>query len=229
MPDPVNGNREPMMDACEQAHEAFLDALVTGHPEPGVAVPHLAVCPRCANEFSGLRQTWQALGALPEVTTGDPVRARLLKRIRRAVVWESLCTWSGWVPAALAATTGVGLSLALALLVPYSLVVWLCQQLLQLSGTHVGPYVVAGAVYGLPSAAGAWVWRRQRTAIGRVIGTLEASALFLAILVPVAAFQCREFGSAQQAAFVWGLAGGAVVFGLAGLGLARAPLVRARP
>ena len=112
---------------------------------------------------------------------------------------------------------------------PYPLVVSLCQQLLQRSEAHVGPYLVAGAAYGMPLAAGAWVWRR-RAAPGGVIGTLEASALFLAILVPVAAFQCREFGPAQQAAFVWGLAGGAVVFGLAGLGLTRlVPRVRTRP
>jgi hypothetical protein len=210
-----------MREVCEQARDAVLDALVMGHPEPEAAVPHLTACPCCATEFSGLRQTWQALGALPEVSPGDPVRARLLRRIRQAVIWETLGTRSAWVPAVLAATTGVGLSLGLAWLVPYSLVVWLCQQLLQLADTHAGPYVVAGAAYGLPSAAGAWVWRRQRPVIGRVIGTLEASALFLAILVPVAAFQCREFGSTQQAAFVWGLAGGAVVSGLAGLGLAR--------
>jgi hypothetical protein len=114
----------------------------------------------------------------------------------------------------------VGLSLGLALLVPYPLAVSLCQQLLERSEAHVGPYLVAGVAYGMPLAAGAWVWRR-RAGPGGVIGTLEASVLFLAILLPVTAFQCREFGPAQQAAFVWGLAGGALVFGLAGLGLAR--------
>lgn len=209
-----------MVESCEQASEALIDAVVTGQPEPEVAVRHLTACPRCADELAGLRRTWQALGALPEANPGDVVRTRLLRRLRRAVVWEALLTRNGWVPAALAAAVGVGLSLGLALLVPYPLVVSLCQQLLQRSEAHVGPYLVAGAAYGLPLAAGAWVWRR-RAVPGGVIGTLEASALFLAILVPVAAFQCREFGPVQQAAFLWGLAGGAVVFGLAGLGLTR--------
>jgi hypothetical protein len=217
------------MESCEQASEALVDAVVSGQPEPEAAVGHLTTCSRCANEFAGLRRTWQALGALPEANPGDVVRARLLRRVRRAAVWEVLCTWNGWGPAVVAAAVGAGLSLGLTLLVPYDLVVSLCQQLLQRSEAHVGPYLVAGAAYGLPLAAGAWVWRR-RAAPGGVIGTLEASVLFLAILVPIAALQCREFGPAQQAAFVWGLAGGAVIFGLAGLGLTRLVLrVRTRP
>ncbi len=217
-----------MMESCEQASEALVDAVVTGQPEPEAAVRHLTACPRCADELAGLRRTWQALGALPGANPGDVVRARLLRRIRRAAVREALVTRHGWVPAALVAAIGLTLSLGLAWAVPYSLLVSLCQQLLQRSEAHVGPYLVAGAAYGMPLAAGAWVWRRAGP--GGVIGTLEASALFLAVLVPVAVFQCREFGPAQQAAFVWGLAGGAVVFGLAGLGLTRlVPRVRTRP
>lgn len=213
------------MGSCEQAREAFLEALVTGVEEPGSgpAATHVAECADCRAELEGLSRLWAALGRLPEAEPGAEVGIRLMRRVRRQVIREAVLTVGGWVPAVLAAAVGVAVSLALSLLVPYPLLVSLCQKVLRLAEGHSTPYFVAGAAYGVPLALGAWVLRR-RLLRGGVLGGLEATALFLVILAPYVIAECREFAPALRAAFVSGLGAGALVSSLAGLALARLAL-----
>lgn len=213
------------MGSCEQAREAFLEALVTGVEAPGSgpAGTHRAECADCRAEMEELSRVWAALGQLPEVSPGERVQVRLLRRVRRALVRESLLTVGGWVPAVLAAAVGVAASLALSLLVPYPLLVSLCQRVLRVAEGHTTPYIVAGAAYGVPLALGAWVLRRRLLG-GGMVGGLEATALFLVVLAPYVIAECREFTPALRAAFVSGLAAGALVSSLVGLALARRAL-----
>jgi len=144
----------------------------------------------------------------------------VVRRVRRQLLRESVLTVSGWTPAVLAAVIGVGLSLGLSFLIPYSFLVSVCRQALQVSDPHAAPYLLAGMAYGVPLALGVWIFRR-RVLSGALISSLEASLLFLVILAPYVIAQCREFPPALQVAFVSGLWGGALVSSLAGLGLAR--------
>jgi len=215
---------------CERVREAGLAALTAegGGTWPAEVAAHLGGCEACRAELEASRQLWALLGEWPGTTPPVEVRARVLRGVRRQFLKESVLTVSGWVPAVLAAAIGVGLSLGLSLLVPYPVLVALCRDALAVSDVHLGPYLMAGAAYGLPLAAGGWVLRR-RVPGGGVIGSVEASLLFFVILAPYAIAQCREFPPALQAAFVGGLAGGAVLWSLAGLGVARmAPLRPAR-
>lgn len=210
------------MTGCEPIQEALLDALVAGEeaPRSGLLADHLAGCARCRTEWKAARRTWLALGQLPDVVPCDHVRAELVQRVRRAMVREWLLTVRGWLPAGQAAALGVGLSLGLAFLVPYASLVTACQQVLRLGEGHPMPYALAGTAYGVPLATGAWILRR-RMAVGGVIGSLEASVLFLAVLAPVVLVGCREFAPALRAAFVFGLVAGALAASLGGVALMR--------
>lgn len=143
---------------CEQARDQFLTLLAAGEgvPWPDALRRHLEGCDGCRKPLQELRQAWDLLGRWPEAEPGPHVRARLLRRVRRQIVRESVLTLKGWVPAVLTSATGVGLSLALSLLVPYSVLVTLCRQALQVSDPHAAPYLLAGMVYGLPLALGVW-------------------------------------------------------------------------
>ncbi|MBI4240073.1 MAG: hypothetical protein HY613_00015 [Candidatus Rokubacteria bacterium] len=210
---------------CEEVREWVLALLAVGEqaqwPEP--VRRHVEGCQGCQVELGALSRTWGLLGQWPETPPGEEIRARVVWRARRRLLTESVLTVSGWTPAVLAAVIGVGVSLGLSLLVPYSLLISLCRQALQVSDPHVMPYLLAGMAYGAPLALGAWILRRR--ALGLVIGSLETSALFLVILAPYVVVQCREFPPALQVAFISGLAGGAVLSSLAGLWLARLTLV----
>jgi predicted anti-sigma-YlaC factor YlaD len=207
---------------CDQAREELASRLITeaGGPWPEAVTVHVEACAACRAELETLRETWALLARWPEVRPGEEVRARLLRQVRRRLVRESVTTVAGWTPAVLAAAVGVGLSLGLSLLIPYSALVSLCRKALQVTEAHAGAYLLAGLMYGLPLAAGAWLIAR-RAVVGAVVGSLEASLLFLLILAPYVVVQCREFAPALQVAFVSGLAGGALVSSLAALGLAR--------
>lgn len=207
---------------CDRVRDQFLALLPAGEsaswPEP--VTRHLEVCQACRAEVEALSQTWALLGRWPEAPPREEIRARLVQRIRRQLLKESVLTVRGWVPAVLAAVIGVGLSLGLSLLIPYSFLVSLCRQALQVSDPHAVPYVLAGMVYGVPLTLGGWIIRR-RVLSGALIGSLEASLLFLVILAPYVIAQCREFAPPLQVAFVSGLGGGAVVASLVGLWLGR--------
>ena len=210
------------MAGCEQTQDALLDALVAGEDAspPGPLAGHLAGCARCRAEWEASRQTWVGLRQLPEVVPGARVRVQLLRRVRQAMLREWLLTARGWLPAGLAAALGVGLSLGLAFLMPYDSLVSACQTVLQLSEAHPAPYWLAGVAYGVPIAVGSWVLRR-RAAAGGVIGSLEASLLFVAILAPVVLVSCRDCAPPLRAAFLSGLGAGAVVASLVGFAATR--------
>lgn len=215
---------------CEQVGDQLLEALSTGEGSPwsGLVARHLEGCEACRGELERLDQTWALLGRWPEPAPGEEVRARLGRRVRRQLVKEAILTVSGWVPAVLAAAIGVALSLGLSLLIPYPFLVALCRRVFQVSDLNAVPYLVAGAAYGIPLVLGVWVLRK-RVLAGAVIGSLEASVLFLVILAPYVIAQCREFAPALRVAFVLGLGVGAVLWSLAGLGLARLARVGAVP
>jgi len=207
---------------CEQVKDQIVALLPEGE-EARLSEPvarHLAGCRSCREEAETLSRTWMLLGQWPETAPRDEVGARLLLSIRRQLLRESVLTVKGWVPAVLASVIGVGLSLVLSLLVPYSLLVSLCSEAFQVADLHAAPYLLSGMAYGLPLALGVWIIRR-RAMSGALIGSLEASLLFLVILAPYVIAQCREFAPALQVAFLSGLGGGAVVASLAGLWLAR--------
>ncbi|MBI2466877.1 MAG: hypothetical protein HYV62_03515, partial [Candidatus Rokubacteria bacterium] len=174
----------------------------------------------CRGELLALRETWALLGQWPETSPAEAVRARVVRGVRRQLLRESVLTVRGWVPAVLAAAIGVGLSLGMSLLVPYAVLVALCRETLAVSDLHAAPYVLAGASYGIPLAVAVWALRKRLLA-GSVVGSLESSALFLVILSPYVIAACRDFAPPLRAAFVAGLAGGAVLWSLAGLGAAR--------
>lgn len=207
---------------CEEVRDEFLSELVTGEgdrrPEP--LRRHLEGCEGCRTELRDLSRVWAALGQLPPTDPRPDVGIRVMRRVRRQILREAVLTVRGWVPAVLAAVVGVTLSLGLALLVPYSLLVSLCQQALSGWPVSAAPYLLAGLVYGVPLTLGAWPLHR-RAAGGTLIGGLEASVLFLLILAPFVIAECREFAPALRAAFVSGLGVGALGSSLAAFGLAR--------
>lgn len=207
---------------CERVRDEIVTLLGAAEEVhwPQAVSRHLAGCEGCRAEWEALSQTWSLLGQWQEASPPAEVRARLLRRVRRELIKESVLTVGGWVPAVLAATIGVALSLGLSILVPYSFLVSLCRQALQVADPHAAPYLLAGMAYGLPLAAGAWIVRR-RAVTGAVIGSLEASLLFLVILAPYVIAQCREFGPVLQVAFISGLGMGAVGSSVAAVGLAR--------
>ncbi len=216
---------------CEGVRDRVLSDLVTdaGDAWPDSVRRHLEGCEGCRSEVADSSRIWTALGQLPQAEPGPEVETRLMRRLRRQVVREAVLTVSGWTPAVLAAVVGVILSLGLALLVPYSFLVSLCQQALQVSDAHPGPYLLAGMAYGVPLALGVWILR-QHALGGRLVGGVEASVLFLVILAPFVIAQCREFAPSLRVAFVSGLGVGAVGSTLAGLGLVRRiPFTRASP
>ena len=214
---------------CEEVRDQLLAVLTAGEGAPltGSLARHVEACEGCRAEWKVLSQTWALLRQWPEASPGEEVRARLVRTVWRQLVRESVFTVTGWTPAVLASVVGVGLSLGLSFLIPYSLLVSLCRQALQVSDSHAAAYFVAGMAYGLPLALGAWLFRR-RALIGAVVGSLETSLLFLLILAPYVIVQCREFAPALQAAFVSGLGGAAVVSSLAALALARLVPFRGR-
>ena len=207
---------------CQQVREELASGLVmeTGGIWPEPVARHLEACATCRAELDVLRESWTALAQWPEARPGEEVRERLLRQVRRRLAKEAVFTVSGWTPAVLAAVVGVALSLGLSLLVPYSVLVSLCREALQVADSHPGAFLIAGMVYGAPLAVGAWLILR-RAVVGAVVGSLEASLLFLLILAPYVLVQCREFSPSLQVAFVSGLGGAAVISSLAGLGLAR--------
>lgn len=216
---------------CEEIRDQLVTLLEAGGapPWPEPFARHLTSCEACRAEFEALRQTWDLMGEWPQAEPGAQVRTRLLRRVSRQVLLEPVLTVRGWVPAVLTSAIGVGLSFVLSLLIPYSVLVAVCRQALQVTDLHVAPFLLAGMIYGAPLALGIWILRTE--ALPRaVIGSLEASLLFIVILAPYVIAQCREFPPPLQAAFVSGLAGGAVASSLAGLWVSRLiPFRRAHP
>lgn len=196
---------------CEQIGAELASGLTRGAGEawPEPVVLHLEDCAACRAERESLSRTWALLGRLPEVAPRKEIERRLMRRIRFEVVKESVLTVRGWAPAALASVIGIGLSVGLSLVIPYAWLVSLCRQVMQVLEPYGVPYLVAGMAYGVPLAVGVWLIRGRMRG-GMVIGSVEASALFLVMLMPYVIVECREFPPAALVTFASGLALGAV-------------------
>lgn len=207
---------------CDRVRDTILGELATGAEGtwPEAVARHLADCAGCRRELASLKTAWAALQALPEATPSAAVRERLARRVRRELLRAWVLTPRSWAAAAAAALAGVGLSLGLSLVVPYAALVAWCQRLWPAADPPWAAYALAGTAYGLPLLVGAWALCRRPLG-GAVVGGLEASVLFLLVLVPYAVVQCREFPPAFQAAFVSGLAGGGLLGTLVAVGLSR--------
>lgn len=207
---------------CERVRAEFVSLLSPAEANPWSepVARHLEGCEGCRAELESLSRTWALLDRWPEAAPGAEIRTRLARGVRRQLVRESVLTVSGWAPAVLAAAIGVGLSLGLSLLVPYSFLVSLCRRALEVSELHAAPYLLAGAVYAIPLALGTRVLRK-RVPSGALIGSLEASLLFVVILAPYVIARCREFAPILQIAFLSGLGVGAVLWSLTGVWFGR--------
>lgn len=207
---------------CERVREELATgvALADARTWPESVREHLAACEACRLELEALRQAWTALARWPEVSPAAETKQELRRRVRRQVFKEAVLAARGWTPAIFAAVVGVGLSLGLSLLVPYAVLVTWCQRLLEASDSYPGAFLVAGIAYGAPLALGAWSIGRG-VPRGALLRGLEASLLFLLILVPYVIVQCREFAPLLQIVFVSGLGGGAVGSSLAAVALGR--------
>lgn len=204
---------------CHLARELFLASLSR---EPGDYASRSGSTTRSAwsvGPSSGpCARRGGLFGRWPDAEPAPGIRARLVRQVRWLALRESLLTARGWTPAVLAGVIGVALSLGLSLLLPYPLLIFLCQQAFQVSDPHAGPYLIAGMVYGAPLAFGALVALRRPVTWGLIRG-LEATVLFLLILAPYAIVQCREFPPALQVEFLSGMGIGALLGSVGGVWL----------
>jgi len=206
---------------CEEVRDRLAELLLEGNQRPPQPLArHLEGCQGCRAALEELTRTWALLGASTDVEPSPAVRTRLVRRVRSLALRESLLTVRGWTPAVLAGVIGVALSLGLSLLVPYSLLVSVCQRVFQLPEPELASYMMAGMIYGLPLALGALVALRRLEVWG-FLRSLEAAVLFFLILAPYAIVQCREFPPVLQAAFLAGMAIGALVGSGCGVWLGR--------
>lgn len=206
---------------CQQARQLLVASLSgeLGDHDLAALGEHTEACGDCRAELNALNQTWVLLGRWHDAEPSPAIRTRLVRRVRRLALRESLLTVRGWTPAVLAGVIGVALSLGLSLLVPYSLLISLCQQVFQVSD-HTGLHLMAGMIYGAPLAFGVLIALRHSVAWGFIRG-LEATLLFLLILAPYAIVQCREFPPALQVAFLSGMGVGALLGSMSGVWLGR--------
>lgn len=206
---------------CHQARQLF-SAFVSGELGDDLAAlrEHCGACEGCRAELNALSQTWTLLGRWPDAEPAPEIGTRLRRQVRRLAFRDSILTVRGWTPAVLAGVIGVALSLALSLLVPYSILVSFCQQVFQVSDPHGAPYLLAGMIYGAPLALGTLIALKRPAAWG-FLRSLEAAILFLLILAPYAIAQCREFPPALQVAFVTGMGMGALLGSVSGVWLGR--------
>jgi hypothetical protein len=213
---------------CQQARQFLVASLSDDLADRDLAAlrEHSDACEGCRAELSALRQTWGLLGHWPDAEPAPVVGKRLVRRFRWITFSDSILTARGWTPAVIAGAIGVSLSLGLSLLVPYSVLVSLCQQAFQASD-HAGPYLMAGVIYGAPLAFGALIALGRPAAWG-FVRSLEATILFLLILTPYVIAQCREFPASLQVAFISGMGIGAL-FGSGGGAWLRRQLPFARP
>lgn len=207
---------------CQQARQLLVASLSgeLGDHDLAVLREHCEACEGCRAELGALRQTWARLGDWPDNEPALEIGTRLVRRVRWLALRESLLTVRGWTPAVLAGVIGGSVSLGLSLLVPYSLLVSVCQRVFPLAEPTLAPYVMAGTIYGLPLALGAVVALR-RPAVWGFLRSLEAAVVFFLILAPYAIAQCREFPPALQVAFLSGMAVGALLGSLSGVWLGR--------
>lgn len=206
---------------CQAAQEAFLTACVSGGPAPEEASLHARECPACAEETRRLADTWATLGALPLLEPSPRVSRRLRRQLRWEVARETLASVGSWQRAALAGVGGFALSLMLSLLLPYDVMVALCRTVAPETMPAATAYLVAGLLYGLvPMVIVAGLQGGRGGALAGFVGVLEASIVFLVVVVPYVVAACG-FPPPLLVGFVAGIALGALGGGAAAMGLRR--------
>lgn len=206
---------------CQAAQEAFLVACVSGRPVPEAARLHAHECPACTDEARRLADTWAALAALPLLEPSARVSRQLQKRLRWEVARDALGSVGSWQRAALAGVGGFALSFILSLLLPYDLMVALCRAMAPGTMPAATAYLGAGFLYGLvPMVIVAGLQGGRGGALPGLVSVLEASVVFLVVVVPYVAAACG-FPPPLLVGFVGGIALGALGGGAAAMGLRR--------
>lgn len=196
---------------CAAAREAYLGRLLAGDPASTEVDRHLAACAACREELAGLAATWTALETLRSPEPPAAVARRLRRRLRWAVAMEGLRSRERWERAAARAVLGFLLSVLLSLALPYDLTVALCRELLRALLPTPAAYALAGLLYGLIPMAAAAAWRGRRDAAPETLGALQASLLFVVLLLPYAVARCGDFPLPLLAGFLLGMAAGSAV------------------
>ena len=197
---------------CDAVRQLYVESLAGGNGIPEAATRHLATCPGCRNELRALETTWAALAALPLVEPSGAVLWHVLRRVRWEAVREALLSLESWQQAAFAGVIGFLLSVLLAAVLPYEAMVEACRGVAPGLPTAFA-YLMGALVYGFVPMGIAVSFEAHRRVAPGVVGMIEAPAVFLVAVGPYVALRCAEFPLALLAAFVAGLATGAVVGG----------------
>ena len=206
---------------CQDTQEAFLATCMSESPASEEARLHARECPACAEEIRRLADTWAALGALPLLEPSARVSRRLRGRLRWAVARDALGSIASWRRAALAGIGGFALSFIFSLLLPYDLMVTLCRAVAPETMPAAAAYLGAGFLYGLvPMVIVGSLQSGHEGALPGVVGVLEASVMFLVVVVPYVVAACG-FPPPLLVGFVGGIALGALGGGAAATGLRR--------
>jgi hypothetical protein len=206
---------------CEAAREVFLTACVSGRPAPEEASLHARGCRACAEELRRLADVWAGLAALPLVEPSPHVSRRLRQRFRWEVTRETLASVGSWRRAALAGVGGFALSFILSLWLPYDVMVALCRTVAPATMPAATAYLVAGFLYGLlPMVVVTSLQGSLGGGLAGVVGVLEASVVFLAVVVPYVVAACG-FPPPLLVGFAAGIALGALGGGVAAVKLRR--------
>lgn len=206
---------------CEAAQELYVGALVAGQASPGEVERHLTGCEACRQAGHGLAAAWSALAGLPAVDPSPSLTRRLRRRIQLEAAREALASVESWQRAALAGVAAFVVSVMLSFLLPYQTMVALCEAIAPPGLPTPAAYLAAGLLYGLlPMLVGTALGRHATPGFG-LLGTFEASLVFLVVLVPYVLLRCGEFPVPLLAGLIGGIALGAGLGGAVGTGLGR--------
>jgi hypothetical protein len=209
---------------CQTARELYVAGLLSSSPASEEATQHGAACEVCREEFRGLAATWAALGELGPIAPSPEADGRIRRRLQLEAARGTLGSLAAWQRAALVGVVGFVVSLGLSLVVPYDTMVELCRELGSALVPEPGAYLAAGFLYGLvPMVVGVSLLRKHR-AVTTVLGALEATAVFLVVLLPYVVALCGSFPLAFLVGFLGGITVGAVGGSLTGVWVSRWPL-----
>ncbi len=206
---------------CRTARELYAGSLAAGGKRPEEVDAHVAACRACSEELTALAAIWTALGSLPLVEPRPEIGRRLRHRLRAEAARGSLASLGHWQQAALVGVVAFVLSVLLSLAVPYHTMVAVCRDIVPKVLPTPGSYLIAGLLYGLlPLTIGSALQGRLASP-QTVLGALEATLIFGAVLAPYVVLRCGEFPHSLLVGFVGGIALGGLAGALAGTWLTR--------
>jgi len=206
---------------CETIRELYVGSLAAGGTRPEEVDTHLASCRVCADELTALDAIWNALGRLPVVEPPPEIGRRLQRLLRADAARASLASLAHWQQAALVGVVAFVLSVLLSLAVPYHTMAAVCRDIVPKVLPTPGAYLIAGLLYGLLPLAIGTALQGRLGGPQTVLGSLEATLVFGAVLAPYVVLRCPEFPHSLFAGFLGGIALGALAGGLAGTWLTR--------